>query len=74
MTDYVWYARKLGLAWAVKTTEGHISDCQNLQLNTDSEDDEPFLGFELGKNQVTGPIEVWREEYRDPNRRQLSGE
>ncbi|KAI9577077.1 hypothetical protein GQX74_011157 [Glossina fuscipes] len=74
MTDYVWYARKLGLAWAVKTTKGHTSDWQNLQLNTDSEDDEPFLGFELGKNQVTGPIEVWREEYCDPNRRQLSGE
>uniref|UniRef100_A0A1B0BNV3 Uncharacterized protein n=1 Tax=Glossina palpalis gambiensis TaxID=67801 RepID=A0A1B0BNV3_9MUSC len=62
MTDCIWYARKLGLVWAVRTIKGHISDCKNLQINADNEDDEPFLGFELGKNQVTGQIEVEGED------------
>uniref|UniRef100_A0A1B0C2K3 Uncharacterized protein n=1 Tax=Glossina palpalis gambiensis TaxID=67801 RepID=A0A1B0C2K3_9MUSC len=53
MTDYIWYARKLGLAWAVRTIRGHIRDCKNMEI--DSEDEEPFLRFNVEKNETDGP-------------------
>uniref|UniRef100_A0A1A9VER8 Uncharacterized protein n=1 Tax=Glossina austeni TaxID=7395 RepID=A0A1A9VER8_GLOAU len=43
MGHYTWYAGKLGLAWAI---------------NTHSEDEERFLGRDLGENQMTGAMVV----------------
>uniref|UniRef100_A0A1A9ZZQ7 Uncharacterized protein n=1 Tax=Glossina pallidipes TaxID=7398 RepID=A0A1A9ZZQ7_GLOPL len=46
MGHYLWYARKLGLAGAVKIIKRHKRNYKNLQINTDntdSENEEPFL-------------------------------
>uniref|UniRef100_A0A1A9ZXN6 Uncharacterized protein n=1 Tax=Glossina pallidipes TaxID=7398 RepID=A0A1A9ZXN6_GLOPL len=52
MGHYMWYARKLALAVAVKIIKEHIRGCKNLQINTDSEDEEFFLSYDLEENRV----------------------
>uniref|UniRef100_A0A1B0A570 Uncharacterized protein n=1 Tax=Glossina pallidipes TaxID=7398 RepID=A0A1B0A570_GLOPL len=52
MGHYLWYARKLGFTGAVKIIKRHIRNCKNLQINTDSEDVESFLSYDLRENQV----------------------
>uniref|UniRef100_A0A1A9Z5P2 RPN2_C domain-containing protein n=1 Tax=Glossina pallidipes TaxID=7398 RepID=A0A1A9Z5P2_GLOPL len=45
MGHYLWYARKLGHAGAVKIIKGHIRNCKNWQINTDNTDSENGESF-----------------------------
>uniref|UniRef100_A0A1B0C2K5 protein-tyrosine-phosphatase n=1 Tax=Glossina palpalis gambiensis TaxID=67801 RepID=A0A1B0C2K5_9MUSC len=39
MAEYTWYARELGLKWAVETVTGHIRSSKNLCIRTNNQND-----------------------------------